>query len=561
MTRNIEPRPETGPGSAGADDGAAARCPAAPASGAGSFEQITRLHELLEAATLDRHRADLAATLERIAHAVCDTLGLRVIVVNLYRRAWDDFVAATVVGPPEVRAELAGATYTRESWDVLLDPRFLRRGAYVIRNGEFDWEGFEGKRIALPEAGTDDPAAWHPEDEIFIPFHDAAGRLLGIFCVGDPVSGRWPSDAALDALVAVAKHAAWAVLAAQEAAAARSHRDALEQLLRVSAQLTEDLDLDRVLGAVCSGIRNALGFDRVAVNLADGKGSLSSRAAAGFDVGDPMTSFNFGVDVARRLFRPAYEVEGCYLLPREAAEAIAPADPHRYRSTMNGTGPHAWRNHWLLVPLVDRAGEPIGLIWVDEPIDRLLPGRERLQALRLFANQTSTALECVRQFEQMRELAERDPLTRLLNRRSFFERLGDELRRCRAQRRPLALVFGDLDGFKQLNDSQGHVAGDLALQRFAEALNDAAAPADCFRIGGDEFAVILPGASADDVLEVLARLRRASERLRFGAATVRASFGIAVVEDGDSDSARLLRAADDAMYEAKRAGDVFRIAA
>jgi diguanylate cyclase (GGDEF)-like protein len=394
-----------------------------------------------------------------------------------------------------------------------------------------------------------------------VPFRDATGNLLGIFCVGDPVSGRWPSYAALDALVAVAKHAAWAVLAAQETAAARSHRDALEELLRVSAELTEDFDIDRILGTVCTGIRRALGFDRVSVNLADADGALRARAAAGFELADPVTSFEFGLDVARRLFRPAFEIEGCFLLPREAAEAVVPANPQRYRSTMNGVGPHAWRNHWLLVPLVDRAGEAIGLIWVDEPVDRLLPGRDRLQALRLFANQTSTALESVRQFERLRELAERDPLTKLLNRRSFFERLGCELARCRDAERPLALMFGDLDGFKHLNDTQGHLAGDLALQGFAETLKEAAAPAECFRIGGDEFALILPGASADESLALLERLRLAIDALRFGPATLRASFGVAMVEDGSCDAALLLRAADDAMYAAKRAGGGFRLAA
>jgi diguanylate cyclase (GGDEF)-like protein len=543
MSRTFDSMPAPGPGDAG------------------SFEQITRLHELLEAATLERDHVHLEATLERIGHAVCETLGLRVIVVNLYRPAWDDFVAATVLGPAEVRAELVGATYTRESWDVLLDDRFLHRGAYVIRNGQFDWEGFEGKRVPLPEIGSDDPGAWHPEDEIFIPFADAAGRLLGIFCVGDPVSGRWPSDAAMDALVAVSKNAAWAVLAAQEAAAARSHRDALKELLRVSAELTEDFDIDRILGTVCDGIRRALGFDRVAVNLADPDGTLRAHAAAGFDVTDPVTSFQFGVDVARRLFRPCFAIEGCYLVSQEAAAAVVPANPQRYRSTMNGVGPHAWRNHWLLVPLVDRAGEVIGLIWVDEPIDRLLPGRERLQALRLFANQTSTALESVRQFEKLRDLAERDPLTRLLNRRTFFERLDCELARSRDGERPLALMFCDLDGFKRLNDTQGHLAGDLALQQFAETLAGAASPAECFRIGGDEFALILPGASVEEALRVLDRARLAIGALRFGPATLRASFGVAMVDDGSCDAAHVLRAADDAMYAAKRAGDGYRLAA
>ena len=75
----------------------------------------------------------------------------------------------------------------------------------------------------------------------------------------------------------------------------------------------------------------------------------------------------------------------------------------------NGRGPRAWNRHWLVVPLVGTDGLPVGLIWVDEPTDRLLPSRERLQALRLFADQATLALGAATAFEQLRHLAERDP--------------------------------------------------------------------------------------------------------------------------------------------------------
>ena len=368
--------PPTGPDGGRADDCADRPRAVAPAAGACSFEQITRLHQLLEAATLDRDHVDLAATLERIAQAVCQTLGLRVIVVNLYRPEWDDFVAATVVGPPEVRAELAGA-HLHASLDVPRRALPASRGD-VIRNGEFDWDGFEGKRVPLPEAGTDDPEARHPSNEIFVPFEDAAGRLLGIFCVGDPVSGRWPSDAALDALVAVAKHAAWAVLAAQETAAARSHRDALEELLRVSAELTEDFDIDRILGTVCTGIRRALGSTASASTsptptkrCARGPPPGSSSAYRG-----PASS---SASTSHAALRPAVRHRG--LLPpsaRGGAGALRAAT-RSLRLDLNGRGPHAWQQ-----PLAARPARRIARASSDRPdLGRrarrpAVPARDRL---------------------------------------------------------------------------------------------------------------------------------------------------------------------------------------
>ena len=140
------------------------------------------------------------------------------------------------------------------------------------------------------------------------------------------------------------------------------------------------------------------------------------------------------------------------------------------------------------MPLYERNGEAMGFIWADDPEDRLVPSAERLQALRVFANQATTALYAAEQFEQMRFLADHDPLTNLLNRRSFVQHLDAEVARSRRYTRPLALVVFDLDELKTVNDTQGHAAGDEALKRVADALRSTIRSGDnAFRIGGDEF--------------------------------------------------------------------------
>src|SRR5439155_439441 len=105
------------------------------------------------------------------------------------------------------------------------------------------------------------------------------------------------------------------------------------------------------------------------------------------------------------LLDPKFEVEGCYLLSSEEGDARV-SRPTPYRSVLNGRGPHAWNHHWLVVPLLGRQREVVGLVWIDDPVDRLLPGRERLQVLRMFANQVTTALEFARQFEALDEANE-----------------------------------------------------------------------------------------------------------------------------------------------------------
>jgi GAF domain-containing protein len=121
------------------------------------------------------------------------------------------FDVVTVHGSDEVRDALLGTVNGWDEWAPLLDARFHRRGAYHIRAGEFDWASLGGERVVVGAAHGDDPWLWHPEDEVFVPFYASDGTLLGIFSVGEPRSGRRPSDEELDVLVAMAEHAAAAV--------------------------------------------------------------------------------------------------------------------------------------------------------------------------------------------------------------------------------------------------------------------------------------------------------------------------------------------------------------
>jgi diguanylate cyclase (GGDEF)-like protein len=156
---------------------------------------------------------------------------------------------------------------------------------------------------------------------------------------------------------------------------------------------------------------------------------------------------------------------------------------------------------------------------------------------------------------QMRHQAFHDQLTGLANRQLFHDRLGHALAVHRRSRRPLALLFGDLDGFKAVNDRHGHDAGDLVLRSVAERLAACLRPTDTLaRLGGDEFAVLLDdGAQPDVVVERLLSALQDGDALPPGAASVRMSLGVAVVgaDDPTPSVEELLARADAAMYSAK----------
>ena len=223
-----------------------------------------------------------------------------------------------------------------------------------------------------------------------------------------------------------------------------------------------------------------------------------------------------------------------------------------YPSERNGRGPRAWDRHWLVVPLYDRDDGFLGLIWADDPEDRLLPTPERLQALRAFANQAATAVESAGQLAGMRHLAEHDPLTGLRNRRGFREGIDAHIAGTRA----VSLLICDLDNFKRVNDSLGHEAGDEVLAIFSALLRDCTREADVpTRLGGEEFALVLPGAGETEAMAVAERLRRAvHERFAEHPAAVSVSIGVATSGPGMASAAALMRAANRALYAAKHLG-------
>ena len=522
---------------------------------------LRSLKALLEVTSVVRGERDVASVLSTIVRTVAEALEFRTVVLNLYRPAFDDFAVTTVYGSPEAREALLGSTYDWESWQQLLHERFCHDGAYLIPHGAFDWSTDRGNRYVPQIAAPDDPGAWHPEDELFVPFEDSEGRILGIFSIGEPRSGRRPTPGEIEVVVALAGHAAIAIEAAQQAARTARHRAGLEQLLEVSSRLTAMESTEAILETVCRGIQAALGFEKVSLDLLDPHTRLlHSRAVAGWEPGDPAMAQPLAFDVVKRLFDPQFEIAGCFLVPNEEARSRVDQSQVKYTSQNNGHGPHAWNHHWLAVPLYDRSGEAIGVIWADEPDDRLLPSADRLQALRVFANQATTALLAARQFEQMRFLADHDPLTNLLNRRSFVRELEAAVAGARRYDEPLALLVFDFDQLKALNDTHGHAAGDEALQHVATTLKRVLRGGDhAFRIGGDEFAAVLPKATTEDARRVAMRIVQELRTL----ASVEdwepsMSFGIAVLEDAH-DPVALLRAADDAMYEMKRKRDALDI--
>jgi diguanylate cyclase (GGDEF)-like protein len=148
-----------------------------------------------------------------------------------------------------------------------------------------------------------------------------------------------------------------------------------------------------------------------------------------------------------------------------------------------------------------------------------------------------------------------DPLTGMLNRNALLTRVAELAQQSAVTQEPVALIVGDLDRFKLINDGHGHAAGDAVLKDVAYRIRKRLRAYDlAYRLGGEEFLVVLPGANPDHAAEVAEDLRHAVENMPIAGLHVTISFGVAGSTPGEFDYESVFEEADHALYEAKHGG-------
>jgi len=194
-------------------------------------------------------------------------------------------------------------------------------------------------------------------------------------------------------------------------------------------------------------------------------------------------------------------------------------------------------------------------------VEELQDATERAEAYRLQLEQSNQRLVTIN--EELEHLALHDPLTGLPNRSLVVDRLQQAILTARRDQKPMALLMLDLDHFKEVNDTLGHLVGDQLLVRVGERFQSSLREPDTLgRLGGDEFAVVLPQANREDALIVAEKLQAALRRpvdIDQNSFSIAASIGISIYPEHGPDPSNLLRSADIAMYVAKRARNEYAV--
>ncbi len=338
--------------------------------------------------------------------------------------------------------------------------------------------------------------------------------------------------------------------------------DVVRRLAVVSARINSGSDLTATLQAVADGVVDVVGFGMAVVNHRLPSGDFAVVAIAGpTELKDALTGALSSRDDMERALASADKWGSLRFTPQERFEETAAAQWVPDVPIVDE--PDAWQpRDMLLAPMRADDGDLIGVISVDEPPGGKRPSPQVCELLEIFALQASIAIvdvelrqrftaERASREELLVDLAHRDALTGLANRRVLDDRLARSTQLAARTRRPGAVFFCDVNQFKQLNDQHGHPHGDEILLACAKAINESVREGDLVaRIGGDEFVIVADKITSSEAADLAQRLRRLGISAGGSAANVTMSVGTATI-DGTTDSASLVVEADTAMYRDK----------
>jgi diguanylate cyclase (GGDEF)-like protein len=496
--------------------------------------------------------ADTDETLRITMDALRSVLGMAICVTNRLVAADDEYEVCAVSGTESQPVQsLLGSRYDQDGFERVISGTYEQApGVHLIPPDAPEWADFIGAEF-IPELRAN-PASerpWRPGQELFVALRDREEHVLAVLSLDAPLEGELPSRDALVLAALVAHHASTTLearMAENESTLANREAEALADIV---GSLDAGSNEDELVQHAVEGIRGVCSYRTVEVHL----------TAAEMDIARPWRPGSRASETAAETWSsrldaevllPDRRISRSFLVPHAALAQIG--RPSAEPTIPGGRGRRGWHRQALVIPIELPSQERLGFVLADNPLDRLVPTVKRVRRLEAFATQIGLMIGAGRSLDAARVRAEIDPLTKLPNR----ARLYADVQRALDADQLVSLLFLDLDGFKDVNDTFGHSAGDELLCHVARRLSRLVRRDSLVaRFAGDEFVIASFGRDATRISSVMRRaLDAIGKPFALSAGTVRlqASAGIAVSAAGATVE-HLIHEADLKMYRAKAA--------
>ena len=421
-----------------------------------------------------------------------------------------------------------------------------------VGEGFAGWVAANGRPLLVPDAAADPRGLTIPgtediaESMVVVPMRYDE-QVMGVIALSK--LGLDQFDQADVRIVSIlAGHAATAMESAKAISSSVDLAEDLRRIADMTSALSRSLDPRQVAELIAQHVGRAFGADECAISVWDRPR-------------DRLRTLGYWPPERMAELEPWFELAGFPETRRvletqtmATIDALDPAADPAEAALLRRDGQRAL----VMLPLVAK-GATIGLVELCFT-GALRLGARRLDLARAMANEAAMALGNAQLYETTRALADRDPLTGFFNHRYLHERLGEEILRAQRSGTPLTLLMIDLDDFKLVNDTLGHLFGDEVLRWAAEQMRGVLRGSDVpARYGGDEFAVILTDTAAEGAHEVAERIVAALRDRPYkaegrGPVPVAASIGVAAFPADGKGAQALIAGADAALYRVKRRG-------
>lgn len=370
------------------------------------------------------------------------------------------------------------------------------------------------------------------------------GKAVAMFTIESRESGHF-TNKIRSILSAISGQASMSLQNALLFKTEQELRARAEMLQKATAALTADQELPQLLEQVMDFLAGVVAYDSVCLFLFEEE-NTALRAVAGRGFSKPEEIIGKSYNAENPLFSVVVQQKKPLIL------ADTHDDPRFERW---GGAEHI--SGWMCLPLIWRE-KVIGFMTVDSCAADTY-NEEAAQYAQAFANQAASAIQISRLLTHAQALAVKDPLTGVLNRRHFFELAGQIVARASQEKQTVSAIMIDVDEYKKVNDTHGHLSGDKILRVVTECFRSVLKPDEILaRMGGDEFIILLPGQDRPQAEQAAECLRSTLENavivVNDHPVTVTASFGVAEIDPGRMNLDDMINRADQALYQSKNAG-------